>query len=139
MLPTVLALLGMLLQPACLIYARMMMDQAAAETARLLVTASNEEDTVRSFCLRRLESVPHAALFHTSGDEGWSVEFSEHAGDVEVSIVGHARPLPVFGMLTRLMLEHDEEGVILRSKYRISLRPSWLEGGQEDWAGVWND
>ncbi len=138
LLPAVLLVLGMLLQPACLLYTRMVMEQAAAETGRLLVTASCGDDAVRAFCIRRLSAVPAVSLFHVGGADDWQIEFSERSGYVEVAIRGHARPLPVFGMLARLAIDHDDQGIVLAATYAHRLRPSWLGGDVDAWMGVWD-
>lgn len=137
LLPTLLVVLGMLLQPACILFTRMIMMQAAAETARLLVTAEGGAETCRSFCLRRLRAVPDAALFHTGGEDDWEIDIVGSDSDAAVSISGHARPLPLFGLLAGLVLEHDAQGVVISASYSIRLRPSWLEGGENDWSDVW--
>ncbi len=138
LLPALLLVLGMLLQPACLLYSRMVMEQAAAETARLLVTASCGEDAVRTFCLHRLSSIPEMSLFHAGGEDDWAIDFGEEAGMVEVSITGHARPLPVFGFFAGVVLDHDARGVVLSVRYAQRLRPDWLGGDADAWADVWN-
>ena len=137
MLPTILLVLGMLIQPACLLFTRMVMEQAAAETARLLVTASCDDDAVRRFCLRRLSSIPEMCLFHVGGQDDWNIELSGEAGSVEVSITGHARPLPVFAFFSGLVLNHDDEGLVLSVHHVQTLRPAWLGGDPDDWSDVW--
>ena len=136
LLPTVLLTMGLLLEPACLLYTLMAMRHAAAETARLLVTASSETD-VRSFCLRRLEAVPEIGLFHTGGSEDWVVDLSNEAGVVSVTIRGHARPLPVLGLVVGSVLGRDERGVILKAEHRARLRPGWLGGDERAWSEIW--
>ena len=138
LLPALLLVLGMLLQPTCLLYSRMVMEQAAAETARLLVTASCGEDAVHAFCLHRLASIPEASLFHVGGEDDWTIDFAEEAGRAEVSITGHARPLPVFGFFAGIVLDHDARGVVLSVRYAQRLRPDWLGGDADAWADVWN-
>ena len=137
LLPTVLLVLGMLLEPACLLYTRMVMGQAAAETARLLVTSAVSADDVRSFCRKRLSAVPEASLFHVGSHTDWEIELSNSAGEVSVGIRGHARPLPVFGALAGLFLEHDGQGIILSVRHVQRLRPAWLGGDADAWSKVW--
>lgn len=137
LIPALLLTLGLLLEPACLLYTRMVMGQAAAETARLLVTSSDSPETLRLFCLRRLAAVPELSLFHVGGSDDWDIEFSNDQGTVSVSIRGHARPLPLLGLLAGGVLGYDEEGVILSVHYEATLRPSWLGGDVHDWASIW--
>ena len=138
LLPTVLLTLGMLLQPACLLYTRMVMAQAAAETARLLVTSDAGDEAVRAFCLRRLGAVPDTGLFHAGGEQDWRIDLSNEGGSVEVSITGHVRPLPVFAFAAGLVLDHDDAGIVVHVAHAQRLRPTWLGGDEDGWASVWN-
>ena len=141
LLPMLLFFFAFLLQPACLLYARSVMEAAAGEGARALATAYGDAataDTVREFVLRRLDAVPNLEIFHIGGHDGWKVEL-EGAGEltVRVSVVGHARPLPFFGGLTQVVGETDGEGIVLRVVVEEAVRPAWLDGGYDDWIGVW--
>lgn len=138
LMPTLLLTMGLLLEPACLLYTRMVMGQAAAETARLLVTSSDSPEIPKQFCLRRLAAIPEVSLFHVGGSDDWDIELSNDEGAVSVSIRGHARPLPLLGLLAGGVLGCDGEGVILSVRYEAALRPSWLGGDAHDWAAVWD-
>ena len=138
LLPVLMLVLGMLLQPACLLYTRMVMAQAAAETARVLVTSPGAQDAARTFCLNRLSAVPEMSLFHVGSQDDWEIVLMENAGEVSVSIRGHARPLPVFGALSSLVLQHDGQGIVLSVTYAQRLRPSWLGGDADGWAHIWD-
>lgn len=69
LLPTILLLLALLMQPACLLYTRCVMEGAAVEVARLAATAREGLD-VRPFALRRLAAVPEVSVFHVGGSRG---------------------------------------------------------------------
>lgn len=138
LVPTLLLTMGLLLEPACLLYTRMVMGQAAAETARLLVTSSGSPEVSKLFCLRRLAAIPEVSLFHVGGSDDWDIELSKDRGAVSVSIRGHARPLPLLGLLAGGVLGYDGQGVILSVRYEATLRPSWLGGDAHDWATVWD-
>ncbi|MDO5106794.1 MAG: pilus assembly protein [Coriobacteriaceae bacterium] len=136
LLPTVLLTMGLLLEPACLLYTRMAMRHAAAETARLLVTAASEDDA-EAFCLRRLEAVPEVGLFHTGGQGDWEIGLSSEEGMVRVTIRGHARPLPLLGLVVGGVLGRDERGVVLEVDHSARLRPEWLGGDEHVWSEIW--
>lgn len=137
LLPTLMLLLSMLIQPVCLAYTKTLMRGAAAEGVRLLGTTSSEENC-RAFVLRRLGAVPEVSLFHTGGTEDWQIEMTQSdGGSVSVGITGHARPLPFFGALARVWGESDGQGVLLKVQVSERLRPGWLEGSYADWIGMW--
>lgn len=138
LLPTVMLVLGLLIQPVCIAYTRTVMRSAAAEGARLLSTTSSLENC-RSFVLRRLGAVPEVSLFHVGGDGDWQVEMTA-AGEgrvASVSITGHVRPLPVLGVLSGALAERDDQGIVLNETVEERLRPDWLEGSYGSWVGVW--
>lgn len=138
LLPTVLLLLALLVQPVCLLYTRCVMEGAAAETARLVATAREGLD-VRPFVLRRLAAVPEVSVFHVGGQDDWEVETEgpDARGHVTVRLAGHARPLPLFEGICELLGESDEKGLVLRVCVTASSRPGWLEGGYGDWTCLW--
>ena len=82
LLPVVLTLLALLVQPVCVLYTRTLMASTAGELARLAATSRGSEDDLRSFALRRLAAVPDLAIFHEGGTRGWEVEV---AGPTTVS------------------------------------------------------
>lgn len=137
-LPTLLLLLAMLVQPVCIAYTETVMRGAAAEGARLLATSPSEE-RCRAFVLRRLGAVPETSLFHVGGSGDWQIDLtrSDGGGSTSVEVSGHVRPLPFFGALARAWGERDEQGVLLKVCVTERLRPSWLEGSYADWVGVW--
>jgi hypothetical protein len=137
-------LVALLVEPACLLYTRGVMQAAAAQTARVLATrvegAGGTEEACRRFCLRRLEAVPEVSLFHVGGAEDWQVSLTgaEGSSQVSVEISGHARPLPVLGVVAGAFGESDGEGVVLRVRVSERVRPEWLEGGYGDWVDMWD-
>ena len=138
LIPTVMLLLGLLVQPICLLYTRAVMSSAAAETARAALTAQSLDDC-RKYALRRLDAVPEASLFHVGGREDWQVQV-ERGSDgksVTVGLSGHVRPLPLLGVAVSLLGERDQTGVVLRAKVTERLRPDWVSGAYGSWVGVW--
>ena len=138
LLPTTLLLLALLMQPACLLYTRCVMEGAAVEVARLAATAREGFD-VRPFALRRLAAVPEVSVFHVGGQQDWEVstEGPDERGLVKVLLSGHARSLPLLGGICGLLGESDEKGLVLEARVTASTRPDWLEGSYEDWVGMW--
>ena len=86
LLPSVMLLLALLLQPACLLYTRMVMRSAASECARTLATAaSGDEEACKRFVLRRLKAVPEVSVFHVGGESDWDVSLSYAEGGQTVT------------------------------------------------------
>ena len=140
LLPTLMLLMGILMQPAFILYTRMVMRSAAGECARILITASkDDEDAYRRFVLRRLEAVPDAAPFHVGGRDGWEVTlgFDEDGSTVSVDIVGRLRPLPLLGVFTVPLGERDGDLLVLRTHVSERLRPAWFGGSYGSWQKMW--
>ncbi len=138
LLPTLMLLLGIVLQPACVLYTRTAMRHAAAEGLRAASTATSL-DSCESFVLRRLRSVPDVAMFHVGGRDGWDVSV-ETDGDtpiVAVEIEGRLRPLPIVGLVFAAFGETDEGDLVLRERVEEASRASWVEGDYEEWTEVW--
>lgn len=137
-LPSVMLLFALLLQPVCLSYTRAIMRGAAGECARAAATAyGSDMAACRAYALRRLEAVPEVPLFHVGGARDWKVDISRSDGHVEVSIQGHARPLPIMGALAALASMSDGQGVVLRVSLSEDTRPSWVGGSYSDWQSMW--
>ncbi|MDO4437264.1 MAG: TadE/TadG family type IV pilus assembly protein [Coriobacteriaceae bacterium] len=142
LLPTFLLLLLLALQPVCLLYTRAVMESTAAETARLMVTASSEgEDAYRAFALRRLAAVPDVSIFHAGGSQSWDISFSratDTGGAVSVSIEGYVRPLPVLGAFAKSFGDVNARGDVRMSvEASYEGRPTWLEGDYVSWVEAW--
>lgn len=117
------------------------MESAASETARLMVSGSDEVEVYERFAYRRLAAVPDLAIFHAGGPRSWDIECVpalSTGGSVEVAIVGHVTPLPVIGAFARAFGERGDHGDV-RMEVRVAYegRPSWVEGDYADWISVW--
>lgn len=143
-LPVAMLLLAMLLQPAFLLYTRAVMQQAAAEAARVLATRSGEgatdDEACRAFALRRLAAVPNVAAFHVGGEEGWEVALDGDgsSGEVTVEIEGRLRPLPLVGILAQMLGDAEGDEVVLHVSVSEDTRAGWLKGGYSDWVSMWD-
>lgn len=144
MLPILMLLFAMLLQPACLLYTRAIMQQAAAETARALISRTTSgafsDESYVAYARRRLSAVPNVAAFHTGGESGWQIELSgsESSSEVSVSIKGKLRPLPFVGVVATMLGEVEGDEVVLSVEAQEAARPSWLEGSYKSWAAEWD-
>lgn len=134
MLPVLMFLFAMLLQPICAFYTLAVMNHTAAECARVTLT-TGDDAVVRSYALRRLRAVPEASLFHVGGTSDWSIDVQRLDGGrtVSVSIAGHLRPLPLFGVPMQLLGRRDGQGVLIQTEVIERMRPSWLGGSYGDW------
>ena len=140
LLPTIMIVILMLLQPACLLYTRSVMRSAAAQTARVVATASSEnERECKEYALRRLQAIPNVSIFHEGGPRDWDIQISG-LGEAEVciEISGSVKPLPVIGGLTAALGASDHGTIQLHVEVTEQVRPEWLEGNYEDWVGAWD-
>ena len=137
-LPVALALVILLVQPGILLYDRIVMQHAAAETCRLLAT----------FALRRLGAVPEQDCFH--GHQGgctWEVELEggEASDTVRVRIATKARPLPLIGVGARLLgVVNDGEDFEVSVEASAPVQPTWVADAAagrspSEWIGAWVD
>lgn len=144
LLPTLMLLLAMLVQPACLLYTRCVMQASASEACRLMATSSyraaGSRAAYESYVLRRLAAVPDLPLFHLGGEQGWQIELegSSSSGTASARIRSSARPLPLLGAAAALMGQGDGAGnVVLEVEVSEVTRPEWVEGGYGEWSSVW--
>lgn len=138
MLPVIMLVFALLLQPVCLFYTRTVMRSAAAECARAVATAyGGDTSACESFALRRLRAVPDVALFHVGGKADWQVHIDRADAKVSVRIRGHARPLPILGALAAFAGHRDAKGVVLEVETTEVTRPQWLGGDYGAWQGIW--
>lgn len=138
MLPSLMLVLALLVQPACIYFTRVVMRSAAAEGVRVVATDYDGDlGDCKEFVLRRLRAVPDAPLFHVGGREDWTVTLSRRGGRASVEVVGHVRPLPLLGVTLSAFREHDEKGLVLRASVTEAIRPSWLRGSYGEWQRMW--
>ena len=142
LLPCFLTLLMLALQPVCLLYTRGVMESAASQTARLMITSEEGMEACEAFALRRLEAVPDISIFHAGGPLSWDIELTpavDTGGEVAVSITGHVSPLPVLGAFVGAFGTRNAQGdVELKVEVTYAGRPEWLEGSYETWVQAWD-
>ncbi len=148
-LPVMLILMMMLVQPAIILYDRMIMQSAAAEGCRLLTTAqSGELEACEAYILRRLGAVPEQDCFHVH-DTGcsWVVEMvgDSSASEVTVRISNELELLPLLGAGASALGAADNEGrVRIEVEASSPTQPSWVSGSElgyasAEWVGAWID
>lgn len=137
-LPIVMLVLALLLEPACMGYTLAVMRGCAAEVARAALTdVDGDFSECVLFAKRRLKAVPELSPFHVGGEGDWDVHVERSGGEVEVLIRGHARPLPLMGALASAFALSDAQGVVLEAQVQERLRPTWVGGSYESWQQLW--
>lgn len=149
-LPVTLALVVLLVQPGILLYDRIVMQQAAAETCRLLATTPEGDPTgaCEAFAKRRLGAVPEQDCFHVhEGGCTWRVELEggESSDVVRVRIATKVKPLPLVGVGVRLLgAVNDGKNFDVSVEASAPTQPAWAIGAgagrlPSEWIGAWAD
>lgn len=144
-IPLVFLMVLLLVQPAIILYDRMVMASAAAEGCRLLATGATS-DEVDAYVRRRLGAVPEQDLFHVHGGEcTWEVQ-CDGGGAADqswVTVRTQVRPLPLFdGGAVLAGLANEKGYLTVEVMAAAPTRPSWAQqslGGATpgDRAGDW--
>lgn len=140
LIPVMFTALLVLLQPAMLLYGRVVMQHAASEGCRYLLTVGEED--AEGYVRRHLGAVPDAAVFH----EGeWDVSVSSDAYSVTIEIGHGVRPLPVIGVFVSLWGAADSDGRVRQEvSCSMPVRGSWLVEGDagsdpDSWVSRWEE
>lgn len=137
LIPSLLVVVALLVQPTCLLYTRSVMSGTAAEAVRLAATSSSTDEVV-AFVKRRLKAVPEVSVFHAGGEADWSVSVSgTGTARPRVEISGHARPLPLTAAIAGAVAGSDGSGVVLKVEKEADARAGWVQGAYSDWVGMW--
>ena len=148
MIPVIFLLLLLLIQPGIFLYDLCVMNQAASETCRVLLTASDAEKSkiCEPFARRRLSSIPQQDNFHMHSD-GCSYEInfegSESSEEVCVYIKNQFKPLPLIGFLSNIFgLLNSDNCFQIEVKASQLAHPSWTNNSPQgidpnDWVGKW--
>lgn len=138
LLPILLFIVALLVQPLCLLYTRAHMESAAAEALRVNATNPNAAE-VSAFVKRRLASIPNLGIFHEGGPDDWDITVEGSASKLgSVEITGYAKPLPVFYQFVSLAGLSDDKGIKLSVCCTAEMLPSWLEGDYAQWQEMWS-
>ncbi len=136
LLPSLMVVLALLIQPACLLYTRGIMSSAANEAVRMLATTTNK-DEVTAFIKRRLAAVPEVSVFHSGGADDWVVEV-EQGDEMSIAVTGHVKPLPLMGFISAALGASDSSGLALSVTAKGKSQQVWVEGSYDDWANLWS-
>lgn len=131
-LPVALLCIGLSVQPIVYMYTKSIVQEAAYDGVRFASSESDDKKTER-YVLRRLQAIPTLEIFHLVDMNDWNIELTRTSSAVELRISGHIKPIPIIGTPSTLVLPHDEKGLVVQSQARIFDRPSWREGGYDDW------
>ncbi len=150
LLPVFFVVLLLLLQPAILLYDRVVMEGAASETARLLVTKTDVlgsmDENCEAFVRHRLGAIPPLPVFHVHEPScSWDIAFEgdERESQVSVRIAHEIRPLPLFNVGARLVGLTNERGNFeLRAEAVLPTYAPWVLAAKDtlspdDWIGAW--
>ena len=149
LIPILFLLLLLLLQPAILLYNRMVMQNAAAEGCRLLSTRTDigeyNEEKYEGYIKRRLASIPPIDIFHAhTGGKTWEISLigGESSSEVTVRITNRLKPLPLLGWGASLLRLTDSNGYLVQTvEVTMPTQPDWVwsngKGGPADWTTQW--
>lgn len=137
LIPVILLMLMLLIQPGILLYNRVVMQSAASEGCRLISTRSSGDslDAYEGYVTRRLGSVPQQKNFHVhEGMCTWEVRFDggEESDVVTVTIKNQVEPLPFFDFGARSLGLVNEEGNFVQ-EVSVSARSksAWVVGNEQ--------
>lgn len=140
-IPVVFATLLVLLQPALLLYGRIIMEHAAAEGCRYMLTVDPEG--AGAYVEGHLRALPDADILHASE---WSVsaDYDGERGTSTVRIEHGVRPLPVIGALMGGVGMTDGDGLYCQTAVcEMRMRGEWLSSdggvGPSEWVARWED
>lgn len=143
MLPILMLLLAFLLQPACMLYSRSIMQQAASEGARVLMTYEGSTEVsleaCKAYVRRRLSAVPNINIFHVGGPDGWNINVSGSSSSkkVSVEVEGLLKPLPLVGVSAFMLGEVQDDCVVLTVKVEQISAQEWVSGTYTSWISAW--
>lgn len=138
LLPTLLIIIALLVEPICLLYTKSIMNAACSEGLRVAATSSDTQ-LIESYIRRRLKAVPEVPLFHIGGEHDWSIDIDCNSKTAKIDLKGHASPLPPIGWCLSLIGQTDGRGIVLQSSLSMQTRPEWIEGSYDDWITFWKE
>ena len=138
----------LLVQPAIVLYDRMVMANAASETCRVVMTlsAGEAQSGGQAFALRRLRSIPQHDCFHLYSDS-CSYEVNcfggEASSEVSVVISNRLKPLPLIGTAAGFLGLLDGDGCLrIQVEASMPTQPAWVfaspaGSNPAGWPGAW--
>lgn len=148
LIPLMLGGILLLIQPGILLYDRMVMNAAASQACRLMVTIpeGDPDAQCQGFVKRRLAAVPQQDCFHVHSSRcTWDVRFEggEASDTVKVSISTKVQPLPLIGFGANAVGVTDGDGYLtVRVEQSMRTQPDWALSaagaiGPSEWVGAW--
>ncbi len=151
LIPVVFCALLLLVQPGIVLYDRMVMESAATDACRLLMTKTDASgdmsESVDAFIRHRLGSIPPVDCFHMHGEEcSWEIEAEgdECSDHVRVAISGRVKPLPLLDIGTALTGSLNDDGTLtVRVESSRQAQPDWASSvvsgsSPQEWIGTWS-
>ena len=138
LIPVVLLLLMLLIQPGIILYNQMVMKAAASEGCRLLATRNDGvadqasyEDTIR----RHLGAIPQQENFHIHQSGcSWVIELegNEQSSSVRVSIENQLKLLPFFDFAAQAIgLTNASGSFVQKVEAQRETYNSWVLGSED--------
>lgn len=134
-IPIVMILLLMMLQPAICLYDHIVMREAAVEGCRLLATSVGNPSTNEDYIRRRLSAIPDIDIFHVhAGGCSYEIEMAgdETASEVRVKITNQLKPLPLVDIAMSLGNALGEGRTLsLSAESSMPTQPGWVDASVE--------
>lgn len=126
LIPVILILLLVLLQPGIILYDKMVMQAAAGQGIRMLAVL--DEDSTKSceyMVLSQLEAIPKVPIFH-KGDWKIEIEGNETTGNAKIIVSTELEPLPLMRAPLILAGTLNNKGCIeINVEVSQSTQPEW--------------
>lgn len=139
LIPVIMLLLLLLLQPGIVLYDRMVMQSAAAEACRLLATRSDilgdSSTACEEYVRHRLGAIPQQENFHMhEAGCSWVITFegNEESRHVTVCITNELKPLPLLDAgMQAFGLTNDRGALVQRVEVSQVVRSEWISESEE--------
>lgn len=130
MIPVLLTLILLLVQPAIIFYDLIVMNSASSEACRLASESGSQKNAnIENLIRRRLSAVPQADLFHIhEGGCTWQIKISGRGSSkVEVSISNKLKAVPLIDVALRAFGGATRNGVIeISATSKQVVQPDWV-------------
>lgn len=141
LLPVLMLLFGMLLQPVCIAYTRQIMQHVAQEAAHVVAIQDStmSPSDIEKFIRSHLEAVPKISLFRAS-EKDWQIHITQKDGvaPAKVEIKAFVRPVPFLGVFAGFAGKKEGENICLEVRANEQLRADWVQGNYGEWMKIWN-
>ncbi|ACV23026.1 Flp pilus assembly protein TadG [Slackia heliotrinireducens] len=144
LIPVLLLVMLMAIQPGIILYDRIVMQSAAADGCRMLATLRPEDASSARFVVERhLKAVPDAPLFH-QGDWAVDLQGNSQSDLCAVVIQNSVQPVPLIGAAMGAAGALDAGGMYCFEVEVKLEKDSWLaESGSgmdpRSWVDRWED